>query len=76
MARALRRHLFVMAPPGYRKRRSDAEQRRDWFCAFNVEATKRNAFIISTPGSPDVIVEVLPGSDWISELKERGFPIR
>jgi hypothetical protein len=52
-----------------------SERRRDWFNSLNLEAMKVGAFIISSPGATEVIVEVLPGNDWPEALKERGFPI-
>jgi hypothetical protein len=52
-----------------------SEKRRDWFNSLNLEAMKVGAFIISSPGASEVIVEVLPGNDWPEELKSRGYPI-
>jgi hypothetical protein len=53
-----------------------SEKRRDWFNSLNLEAMKAGAFIISSPGASEVIIEVLSGCDWPDILKERGYPIK
>jgi hypothetical protein len=60
----------------YQQAKPRSEKRRDWFNGLNLEAMKVGAFIISSPGASEVIIEVLPGCDWPEELKEGGYPIQ
>jgi hypothetical protein len=53
-----------------------SEKRHDWFTGFNREAMAREAWIISSPGASEVLIECLPGNPWIDELKGRGFSLR
>jgi hypothetical protein len=52
------------------------KKRLDWFTAFNREAMAAGAWIISTPGATEVVVETLPTSAWPAILMERGYKLK
>jgi hypothetical protein len=56
--------------------KSRSEKRADWFTGFNREAMAREAWIISSPGASEIIIETLPGNPWIDELTGRGFSLQ
>jgi hypothetical protein len=66
--------MVYLRDPETKKARPDVlERRRAWFEALNTEAQNHDAWIISTPGNREVIVECLLGSAWPDVLAKRGY---
>jgi hypothetical protein len=66
--------MVYLRDPETKKARPDVlKRRRAWFEALNTEAQNRDAWIISTPGNREVIVECLLGSAWPDVLAKRGY---
>jgi hypothetical protein len=51
------------------------ERRELWWRALNAEATRNNAWVVTSPGASRVVLEMLPGSPWPAELLGRGYKL-
>jgi hypothetical protein len=59
--------------PTFREAPDKIADRRERFERLNEEARLCGAWIISTPGSREVTIEVLPSSGWPDVLRGRGY---
>ena len=59
--------------PQFKAAKDDLAERKAWFKALNDEARLNDAWITSTPGAKEVIIETLPTSQWPDLLWRRGY---